>query len=142
MSAIRAASAALLLSAAACGGGDSASSESRGGASDTARVASRPAPPADRPTVRIRTSEYRIEITPVDVPAGPVTFDVENAGSEAHGLKIEGQGVEAETGGVQPGGEAAVTATLPPGTYEVYCPMESGGERHRDRGMRTTITVR
>ncbi|HEX2201736.1 MAG TPA: cupredoxin domain-containing protein [Longimicrobium sp.] len=147
--------AALLLALSACGGGNSGSDKGASVEVDTARVTSAPAPPGDttapapgavaearRRTVRVRTSEYRIEITPVTVPAGEVTFDVTNAGGEAHGVEIEGQGVEAKTGGVEPGGAATVTAALPPGTYEVYCPMETDGQKHRDRGMRTTITVR
>jgi hypothetical protein len=35
-----------------------------------------------------------------------------------------------------------LTVTLEPGTYEIYCNMETEHGEHAELGMRTTFTVR
>ena len=55
-----------------------------------------------------------------------------------HALEIEAPGGEVETGDIQPGESATLTANLDrPGKYEWYCPVGN----HRDLGMEGEITV-
>lgn len=68
-----------------------------------------------------------------------VTFSVTNHGMHPHNLEIEGEGVELllfETD-LAPGETRTVQAELPPGEYEVYCPVDD----HADFGMRYMVPV-
>ena len=75
---------------------------------------------------------------------GDVTFVVRNGGSLTHGFEVEREGAngedEFEVEGPEFGaGETVrISATLPPGTYEVYCYIGD----HEDRGMVTRLVVR
>jgi plastocyanin len=66
-----------------------------------------------------------------------VTYVVTNKGNTEHALEIEGNGLEEETETLQAGQVGELTVTLKPGTYELYCPIDS----HRQRGMEATLTV-
>jgi uncharacterized cupredoxin-like copper-binding protein len=76
------------------------------------------------------------------LPAGRYTFRVENSGTEKHGLEIEGNGREWETGDLAPGNASELIVDLQPGTYELYCPRESHDREHEDQGMKRTLVVR
>jgi uncharacterized cupredoxin-like copper-binding protein len=90
----------------------------------------------------IGLAEWKVD-SPVDtLPAGRYTFRVENAGSMAHALEIEGNGKEWETGDLRAGAASELTVDLEPGTYELYCPVESRGAEHDERGMRRRLVVR
>jgi hypothetical protein len=80
-----------------------------------------------------------VRLSETSVPAGPVTFTVTNTGSIPHALEIEGNGTERQTPLIQPGEKAALTLTLDPGTYEVYCPV--GQDSHKKLGMDTRLKV-
>ena len=56
--------------------------------------------------------------------AGAVTLVMDNPSSSgiAHGIAVEGNGVDKDGQIVQPGSTSTVTVTLKPGTYEYYCP--------------------
>jgi uncharacterized cupredoxin-like copper-binding protein len=71
--------------------------------------------------------------------SGAVTLVMENpSGSgKAHGIAIEGNGVDKDGQIVQPGSKSTVTATLKPGTYEYYCPVPA----HKAAGMKGKLTV-
>jgi len=101
-----------------------------------AAVAHRPENPA---ALSARLTEWRVELSEGTIAAGTVTFTVTNAGSIPHALEVEGQGVERETGVIQPGASATLTLTLKPGTYEVYCPV--GNDSHKKLGMETQLKV-
>jgi hypothetical protein len=90
-------------------------------------------------TTDVRLSEWRVEIAQATLPAGQVTFNVTNGGTIPHGLEVEGRGIERETPLIQPGHTAALTVTLRPGRYELYCPV--GEDSHRKLGMMTRIEV-
>jgi len=75
---------------------------------------------------------------PVSISAGPTTFEVTNTSDMEHNFEVEGQGIEQvfDTN-LQPGETRTMTIDLPPGTYEVYCPVSN----HADMGMQLTLTV-
>jgi plastocyanin len=99
-------------------------------------LAHRPENPA---AVSARLTEWNVELSAGTIAAGTVTFTVTNAGSIPHALEVEGQGIEQETGVIQPGASATLTLTLKPGTYEVYCPV--GNDSHKQLGMETELKV-
>lgn len=87
--------------------------------------------------VQVSLIEYAIEM-PTSIPAGPTTFEITNNGTEEHGFEIEGGEVEeALEPRLQPGETGTLQVDLPPGTYEVYCPVSD----HADEGMRIELTV-
>lgn len=106
---------------------------------DTSGSASEPAAHAE--SVAAVLSEWAITLSPSSVDAGTITFEVRNDGSEAHAFEIEGGGEEWRTDEVAPNGTATLSVALAPGTYNIYCPLDSGGEAHADRGMKTTLRV-
>ena len=101
-----------------------------------AAMAHRPENPA---ALSARLTEWRVELSEGTIAAGTVTFTVTNAGSIPHALEVEGQGIERETGVIQPGASATLTLALKPGTYEVYCPV--GNDSHKKLGMETQLKV-
>ena len=90
-------------------------------------------------TVEGRLSEWKVELSTRQVPAGQVTFKLENTGSVPHQFEVEGQGIEEETGLIQPGASATLTLDLKPGHYEIYCPVGNGSHKHL--GMETELEV-
>ena len=89
--------------------------------------------------VSANLSEWTIQLSEGTVPAGQVTFTVKNGGTIPHAFEVEGNGAEQETPLIQAGASAALTLTLKPGTYEVYCPV--GQDSHKKLGMDTHLKV-
>ena len=98
-----------------------------------------PAPAPAPAAVNVKLSEWKVELSAGTIAAGTVTFTVTNAGSIPHALEVEGQGIEQETGVIQPGASATLTLTLKAGTYEVYCPV--GNDSHKKLGMEAELKV-
>jgi plastocyanin len=69
--------------------------------------------------------------------AGKVTITLDNPSSIPHAVEIEGHGVEEESGTIGEGETTEVTATVKPGEYEYYCPVDG----HKAAGMTGTLTV-
>jgi uncharacterized cupredoxin-like copper-binding protein len=92
-----------------------------------------------RGSVTASLSEWKIDLSKETVPAGLVTFSVMNVGSIPHALEVEGEGIEQETGLIQPGSRATLTLSLKPGSYEVYCPV--GDSSHKKLGMENRLRV-
>ena len=151
---------AIPLTLAACGGDDSSSSTTAAasdtGASSTTEASTTEDSSADDSggddssgasdsgssggsggTVAISETEYKLTPSDPTTKAGSVTFDVSNDGGTVHDLEIEGNGVEEETEPIGAGSSAKLTADLKPGTYEIYCNIDS----HREQGMEGTLTV-
>ena len=70
---------------------------------------------------------------------GAVTLVMKDPSSsgKAHGIAIEGNGVDKDGQIVQPGSTSTITVTLKPGTYEYYCPVPA----HKAAGMKGKLVV-
>jgi hypothetical protein len=90
-------------------------------------------------TVRVGLSEWKVQLTPGRVPAGPVIFEVTNDGGIPHAFEFEGRGLEKSTPQIQPGATATLKVDLPAGRYEAYCPVGKGS--HKMLGMANHLTV-
>jgi uncharacterized cupredoxin-like copper-binding protein len=77
--------------------------------------------------------------TSLTAKAGKVTIDMTNPSSAGiqHSIAIEGNGVDKRGATANPGGQSVVTASLKPGKYEFYCPVDG----HKAAGMTGTLTV-
>jgi len=90
-------------------------------------------------TVKVNLSEWKVQVTPSSVPAGPVTFAVTNAGTIPHAFEVEGRGMERSTPQIQPGTSATLKLDLRSGSYEMYCPVGKGS--HKMLGMMSHLMV-
>ena len=88
-------------------------------------------------TQEVHLIEYAIHM-PATLPAGKVSFNVENGGKEDHGFEIEGNGFHQKTNVLARGNTASLSVDLKPGTYTVYCPVKG----HAEKGMKTEVVVK
>ena len=136
----------LAIVAAGCGGDDNSDSGSAGsgqaadtqtsgsggGASDTGGGAAQ--------TLKLSADPggaLKFDKTSLTAKAGKVTIVLDNPSSLPHAVEIEGNGVEEESGTIGKGETTKVSATVKPGKYEYYCPVDG----HRAAGMTGTLTV-
>lgn len=162
---------ALALGLAACGDdgdGGQASSDGASAASSGVAAAEQPCAPvggdlaseADT-TVDLALTDYAFEPPEVSVDPGVVTFATTNMGQEAHELAflpgggdvpfadegVPDEDALAEAGAFEleaygPGQSCDATYELEPGTYTLFCIVEStDGQTHYEKGMRGTLTV-
>jgi len=88
--------------------------------------------------VNVTLEETQIAM-PSAIPAGPTTFVITNKGKERHGFEIEGRKLDRELKKtLQPGETVLLSVDLPPGKYEVECPVGD----HDDKGMKRQLTVK
>lgn len=112
-------------------------------------------------TVDLQLGDYTFVPAELEVPAGITTFEVDNAGGEAHEVAFlpgggdvpltdDGAPDEAALGeagafeleAFPPGEECSATYDLEPGRYTLFCVVESpDGETHYEKGMRGTLIV-
>ena len=90
-------------------------------------------------TVSVTLTEWKVELSPAKVPAGPVVFAIRNEGKIPHGFEIEGGGIEKSLPSIPHGGGATLRAVLKSGSYEAYCPVGRGS--HKMLGMVTSLEV-
>src|SRR5215471_19474631 len=64
-------------------------------------------------TIKVTLSEWKVQLSPDEIPAGPVEFEVSNTGSIPHALEVEGRGLERKTAQIQPGATATLQLELP-----------------------------
>jgi plastocyanin len=96
------------------------------------------APPAAPAVAEVQLLEYEIRMADT-LAAGPQRLRIANAGKERHSLAIEGPDVSAQLAGDLTGGDThELSVTLKPGTYTVWCPVDT----HRGKGMQRTLTVK
>jgi phosphohistidine phosphatase SixA/uncharacterized cupredoxin-like copper-binding protein len=91
------------------------------------------------PLVSVRLSEWKLELSQLTVPTGEVEISVTNGGTMLHAFEIEGQGLEKELEPLNSGATATLQLSLPPGSYELYCPIDSG--THKRMGMIAHLEV-
>jgi len=89
--------------------------------------------------LKAELSEWKITLDEQSVASGRVVFKVHNAGTMAHRLEVEGNGIEKRTPDIAPDSTRTLTLDLRAGKYEVYCPLGSG--QHKKMGMETHLTV-
>ena len=89
--------------------------------------------------VNVRLSEWKLELSQLTVPTGEVEFNVTNAGTMQHAFEVEGQGLEKDLEPIKVGATSTLRLTLPPGTYELYCPIGDGA--HKKMGMIAHLEV-
>ena len=90
-------------------------------------------------TVAVTLSEWKVELSPAKIPAGPVVFAIRNEGKIPHGFEIEGGGIEKSIPNIPHGGSGSLRATLGGGRYEAYCPVGRGS--HKMLGMLASLEV-
>jgi plastocyanin len=83
-------------------------------------------------------SALKFDKSTLTAKAGKVTLSMANPSGLPHAVSIEGNGVDKDGNTVQKGGTSTVTATLKPGSYEFYCPVDG----HRQAGMEGKLTVK
>jgi uncharacterized cupredoxin-like copper-binding protein len=111
------------------------------GAETEAKGAEAPAvssAPAAAP-IPVHETEFKITLPAAKVPAGKVTFAVQNVGKIQHDLVVSGPGVKgaAKTPLINAGQSAKLTVTLAAGSYTLYCSVPG----HRAAGMVAKLTV-
>jgi plastocyanin len=96
-----------------------------------------PQPPA---RVQVVAHEFRYALSRVTIKAGPATIELDNAGQDAHDLRMQRVGGKrVYTWPETPAGEIADrTFTLLPGTYRLWCSVAN----HRALGMQATLVVK
>jgi len=122
---------------AACGSDDSSDSSSSTTAASTTESTTASGGGGASGPVDISETEFALDPSDPTVAAGEVTLTATNDGSIQHNLEIEGNGVEEVTDTLDPGDSGDLKVNLKPGTYEIYCSIDS----HRDQGMEGTVTV-
>ncbi len=73
------------------------------------------------------------------VPEGDVSFSVTNAGAQPYAFLVTGNGVDARTEPIRPGGSALLNVSLGPGTYVLHTVPEQEGPTAAE--IRSTLTV-
>jgi plastocyanin len=87
--------------------------------------------------VNISLSEWKLQPSRTRVPAGQIRFLSEDTGATHHALRIVGQGMDVSTDDFGPGDSRTITMVLPPGRYQLICPIAG----HEQQGMVATLTV-
>jgi len=89
-------------------------------------------------TFAVEAKEYQFTPSTLSVPAGEVTFQIHNAGTQEHEFEIfQGDKVVDEVEDIVPGISRDLTVTLAAGDYTFVCALNG----HDAIGMKGTITV-
>lgn len=135
-----AAAAAATLGVSGCGGGGAGGSGAYGGSaaspSPTGQATGRAAG-AGMPVTATET-EFKIALSSLPKSPGTYTFRLRNQGRFPHNLTIRGPGVAMQSSPTLPaGGSGDLTVTLQPGTYELWCSVDS----HQAKGMDLKLKI-
>ena len=86
------------------------------------------------------SGDLRFTTARLSAKAGKVTIAMTNPSGTPHSIGVDVNGVDKDSPqtSVTNGQTATVTATLKPGKYTFYCPVDG----HRQAGMKGTLTVR
>jgi iron uptake system component EfeO len=89
-------------------------------------------------SIAVVADEYAFQPEAITVPAGEVTFKIDNQGSLEHEFEIlQGDRVVDEAEDLIPGLERDLVVKLQPGEYQFVCRIDD----HEQRGMTGTLTV-
>jgi uncharacterized cupredoxin-like copper-binding protein len=91
------------------------------------------------PTVELAAKEFSFTPKETTANAGGITLVVQNQGAIEHNLVVAASGgnAVAQIAIIEPGETSVLQASLPPGTYTLYCNLPG----HRDAGMVATLRV-
>jgi plastocyanin len=129
----------LAIVAAGCGGDDDNNNGSSGGSADT-QTSDTGGGGGAAQTLKLSADPggaLKFDKSTLTAKAGKVTIDLDNPSSLPHAVEIEGNGVEESSDTIGKGETTKVTATVKPGEYEYYCPVDG----HKAGGMTGTLTV-
>lgn len=132
----------LAIVAAGCGGDDNSSSgsSSDGSTSTKKQSSSSGGGGGGAQTLKLSADPggaLKFDKSSLTAKAGKVTITFDNPSSLPHAVEVEGKGVEEKSGTIGNGQTTKVTATLKPGKYDYYCPVDG----HKAGGMTGTLTV-
>jgi plastocyanin len=82
--------------------------------------------------------QLKFDKSSLSAKAGKVTITMDNPSPVQHAIAIEGNGVSQSGATVSKGGKSTATASVKPGTYTFFCPVDG----HRAAGMQGTLTVK
>lgn len=92
--------------------------------------------------IEVSLSEWEIDPQTIEARPGVIRFVATNEGAIEHEFEIEGEIAgeerEWEIEDIEPGETKALKVKLPPGEYEIYCPIPG----HRENGMEGTLVVK
>lgn len=126
--------AAAALAFAACSG----ASSGNGAAAANSSAANSSAATGKGIPVSVVEKEFSITLSPANLHAGTYSFTIRNAGTFPHNLNVKGPGVAQQASPtLTPGQTGVLTVTLQPGSYELWCSVDS----HKERGMDLTLKV-
>jgi hypothetical protein len=92
--------------------------------------------PEDR-DINVSLTEWKLQPSRMKAPAGQIRFLAEDTGATQHALRIVGQGLDVSTDSFGPGDSRALTMVLPPGEYQLICPIPG----HEQQGMSAALTL-
>ncbi len=87
-------------------------------------------------TINATEKDFAIALDKSSVPAGSVTFKINNAGPSPHNISIKELKKTSDT--FDAGKPGQFTVDLPAGTYTIICEIAG----HEQLGMKTTLTVK
>ena len=106
--------------------------------STTTQATTTQAPPAAAKRIPVSETDFKITVPARSLKPGSSDLDVKNNGRVGHDLVVHGPGVSnAKTPLIAAGKTATLRVTLKPGTYDLYCSVDS----HKQLGMNLTLKV-
>jgi len=130
-----------LAAVAGCGGGNGNNSSSNAGTTTTTSTTPTTTSSGKGGTAKVSadpSGALKFTKSSLSAKSGKVTIKMSNPSPVEHAVAIKGNGVDVAGGTVGKDGVSTVSATLKPGKYEFYCPVDG----HEQAGMKGTLTVK
>ena len=124
---------------AGCGGSDSKSSATTGTTNTTKTETSGAS--GGGQTLKLTadpSGALKFDTRHLSAKPGKVTIQLNNPSSVQHAISILGNGVSETGATVGSGGVSTITANLPAGRYDFYCPVDA----HKQAGMSGSLLVK